>query len=49
VIIGRRRPGEVEIIKGVTEQDVVVTDGTLNVHDGTPVVSRSEAAPQVAS
>ena len=27
VTIGRRRPGEVEILKGVTDEDVVVTDG----------------------
>ncbi|WP_129781492.1 efflux RND transporter periplasmic adaptor subunit [Peristeroidobacter soli] len=49
VTIGRRRPGEVEILKGVTDQDMVVIDGTLNVHNGTPVVSRSEAQPQAAS
>lgn len=49
VTIGRRRPGEVEILKGVTDKDVVVIDGTLNVHNGTPVVARSEAPPQAAS
>lgn len=49
VKIGRRRPGEVEILKGVTEQDTVVIDGTLNLHDGTPVVARTVSAPQVAS
>ena len=49
VTIGRRRPGEVEIVKGVTEQDVVVIDGTLNVHNGTPVVSRSGTAARAAS
>lgn len=49
VTIGRRRPGEVEILKGVTAQDVVVVDGTVNVHDGTPVVARSETAAQAAS
>jgi membrane fusion protein (multidrug efflux system) len=49
VTIGRRRPGEVEILQGVTDKDVVVTDGTLNVHDGTPVAARSEAPPQAAS
>lgn len=49
VKIGRRRPGEVEILSGVTEADTVVIDGTLNVHDGTPVEARTEAAPQVAS
>ncbi len=49
VTIGRRRPGEVEILKGVTEQDMVVVDGTMNVHNGTPVVARSEAQPRAAS
>jgi membrane fusion protein (multidrug efflux system) len=49
ITIGRRRPGEVEILKGVTGDDVVVIDGTLNVHNGTPVVARSEAQPQAAS
>jgi membrane fusion protein (multidrug efflux system) len=46
VTIGRRRPGEVEILKGVTEEDVVVIDGTLNLHDDTPVQVRSELAAQ---
>lgn len=49
VTIGRRRPGEVEILKGVTADDVVIVDGTLNVHDGAPVASRSTAATQAAS
>ena len=49
VTIGRRRPGEVEIRKGVTAEDLVVVDGTLNVHDGSPVVTRDSAAPQVTS
>lgn len=49
VTLGRRRPGEVEILKGVTEEDVVVIDGTLNVHNGTPVVARSVSAPQASS
>jgi membrane fusion protein, multidrug efflux system len=28
---------------------VVVTDGTMNLHDGTPVAARTEAAPQAAT
>jgi len=44
VTIGRRRPGEVEILKGVSEQDQIVTDGTLNVHDGAPVRVRESGA-----
>lgn len=49
VRIGRRRPGEVEILEGVTAADVVIVDGTLNVHDGTPVVTRSADAARIAS
>jgi membrane fusion protein (multidrug efflux system) len=49
VTIGRRRPGEVEILKGVTEDEVVVIDGTLNLNDGSPVVARAGAGTQAAS
>lgn len=49
ITIGRRRPGEVEILEGVTEDDVVVIDGTLNLHDGTPVVVHTAPASQAAS
>ena len=35
--IGRRRPGEVEILDGLTADDGVVIDGTLNLRDGLPV------------
>jgi membrane fusion protein (multidrug efflux system) len=49
VRIGRRRPGEVEILDGVTTQDVVIVDGTMNVHDGSPVVARDVNAPRAAS
>jgi membrane fusion protein (multidrug efflux system) len=49
ITIGRRRPGEVEVLKGVTEDDVVVIDGTLNLHEGTAVVARSGSAAQAAS
>ncbi|HEY7638385.1 MAG TPA: efflux RND transporter periplasmic adaptor subunit [Steroidobacteraceae bacterium] len=35
--IGRRRPGEVEILQGLTADDGVVVDGTLNLRDGVPV------------
>lgn len=34
---GRRRPGEVEILNGLTEGDVIVVEGTQKVRDGTPV------------
>jgi membrane fusion protein, multidrug efflux system len=49
VKMGRRRPGEVEILGGVTVEDVVVVDGTMNVHDGSSVVTRDPSAPKAAS
>lgn len=35
--IGRRRPGEVEVLQGLTAEDGVVLDGTLNLRDGVAV------------
>lgn len=37
VVVGRRRPGEVEIVEGVIPTDQIVVDGTLDVRDGLPV------------
>lgn len=37
VLVGRRRPGEVEILEGLSTGDLVIVDGTLKVHDGQPV------------
>jgi membrane fusion protein (multidrug efflux system) len=37
VRIGKRRPGSVEIVSGVAEQERVVVDGTQNVRDGSVV------------
>jgi membrane fusion protein (multidrug efflux system) len=37
VTIGRRRPGEVEIVDGLTMDEDVIVDGTLNVREGAPV------------
>ena len=37
VKIGRRRPGEVEVLEGLSAEDGVVVDGTLNLRDGVPV------------
>jgi membrane fusion protein (multidrug efflux system) len=48
VHIGRRRPGEVEILAGVTPEDTVVIDGTVNLRDGAAVrtIDRTgESAP----
>ena len=47
VEIGRRRPGEVEILSGITAEDTVIIDGTVNVRDGLPVrqIERATAVP----
>ncbi|MBC7982755.1 MAG: efflux RND transporter periplasmic adaptor subunit [Candidatus Obscuribacterales bacterium] len=37
VVLGRRRPGEVEILQGLSAGDVVITEGTQKVRDGMPV------------
>jgi len=44
---GRRRPGEVEIVRGLEPGDVVVTEGTQKVRDGVtvkPMVALESAA-----
>lgn len=49
VRIGRRRPGEVEILEGLREAEHVVIEGTQNVRDGVRVqerlVERTPSAP----
>lgn len=42
VVLGARRPGDVEILEGVTAGEKVVTHGTLNVSDGAEVSIRAE-------
>ncbi len=37
VTTGRRRPGEVEVLKGLADGDIVVVEGTQKIGDGTPV------------
>jgi membrane fusion protein, multidrug efflux system len=37
VSVGRRRPGEVEILEGVSLSDQVIVDGMLNLREGVPV------------
>lgn len=48
VSIGRRRPGEVEVLEGIATTDQVIVDGTLNIRDGLPVreqvISRTNSA-----
>jgi membrane fusion protein (multidrug efflux system) len=40
---GRRRPGEVEIVAGLEEGDVVVIEGTIKLRDGAAVALREPA------
>lgn len=44
VVLGRRRPGEVEVLEGVLPSDQVIVDGTLDVRDGQPVRLRADVA-----
>jgi membrane fusion protein (multidrug efflux system) len=37
VVTGRRRPGEVEVTKGIADGDVVISEGIQKVRDGSPV------------
>jgi membrane fusion protein (multidrug efflux system) len=48
VAIGRRRPGEVEILEGLTPSDQVVVDGTMNLRDGASVRVQSGADAEAA-
>jgi len=43
--IGNRRPGEVEVAKGLVAGDVVVTDGQMKIKDGAPVMVLPSAPP----
>jgi membrane fusion protein (multidrug efflux system) len=47
ITIGRRSPGKVEVVSGLTPGETVVVEGTQKVRDGGPVreVSRAPAAP----
>jgi membrane fusion protein, multidrug efflux system len=38
---GRRRPGEVEVLRGVVEGDVVIVEGTQKVREGVEVNARA--------
>lgn len=44
VRIGRRRPGEVEILEGLRDQERVIVEGTQNVSDGTRVREQTQQA-----
>ena len=47
VTIGRRRPGEVEILDGLTQGELVIVDGTQKARDGKPVkiLTRQAGSP----
>lgn len=46
VELGSRNPGEVEVVKGLGKDDVVVTDGQIKLQDGMPVmVMKDEEKP----
>jgi membrane fusion protein (multidrug efflux system) len=49
ITIGRRRPGEVEVLSGLTPDESIVVDGTLNLRDGAAVREQNDAAPGTAS
>ena len=46
VKIGRRRPGEVEILNGLKEGERVIVDGTQKARDGQPVKILAAAEAQ---
>jgi membrane fusion protein, multidrug efflux system len=47
--LGVRHPGEVEVLKGLAANDLVVTDGQMKLKDGAPVaVLAAPAAPPQA-
>lgn len=45
VKLGRRRPGEVEIIEGLAVNDTVITDGQIKLQPGAPVTVMGAPTP----
>jgi membrane fusion protein, multidrug efflux system len=45
VTLGRRRPGEVEIVSGLAVNDTVVTDGQIKLQPGAPVTVMGSPPP----
>jgi membrane fusion protein, multidrug efflux system len=45
VRIGKRRPGEVEVARGLKDKEHVIVEGTQNVRDGSRVRERVQDAP----
>jgi membrane fusion protein (multidrug efflux system) len=48
VEIGARRPGEVEIVAGLSPSDTVVTEGQIKLRDGAPVMVLPSQPPPTA-
>jgi membrane fusion protein (multidrug efflux system) len=48
VQLGVRRPGEVEILSGLTPDDTVVTEGQIKLKDGAPVMVLPSQPPPTA-
>jgi membrane fusion protein (multidrug efflux system) len=44
VKLGKRRPGEVEVVEGLKEGERVVVEGTQNLRDGGPVREQANSA-----
>jgi len=49
VELGVRRPGQVEVLKGLAANDVVVTDGQIKLKDGAPVMVLPAPPPPKAA
>jgi len=47
IAVGRRRPGEVEVLHGLAVGDLVITEGTQKVRDGMPVRVAASADAEV--
>ena len=47
--LGVRHPGEVEVVKGLSATDTVVTDGQMKLKDGAPVTVMPVAPPAPAA
>jgi membrane fusion protein (multidrug efflux system) len=49
VQLGIRRPGEVEVLEGLAENDIVMTDGQMKMKDGAPVMVLPRAPATAAA
>jgi membrane fusion protein (multidrug efflux system) len=49
IMLGVRRPGEVEVLKGLSPHDMVITDGQMKLKDGAPVTVMPVKPPAPAA